>query len=110
MPNFTGPEVRAANVANVAFPTLLEPTDDVPPATLVTSVSNTSGKWKLRGVSHDNGTVASVTVNGAKATILSQASGVADWEITLSESPKSAHATDAAGNVESWAQKWEPGS
>ena len=110
VPNFTGPEVRAANVANVAFPTLLEPTDDVPPATLVTSVSNTSGKWKLRGVSHDNGTVASVTVNGAKATILSQASGVADWEITLSESPKSAHATDAAGNVESWAQKWEPGS
>jgi hypothetical protein len=110
LPNFTGPEVRAATVANVAFPNLLEPKDDLPPATLVTSVSVEAGKWKVRGVSHDNGTVASLTVNGKHATILHQSSGVADWEILLSEAPRSAHATDAAGNAEVWSQKWEPGS
>ena len=57
----------------------------------------------MRGVSHDNGEIATVSVNGHPAKITSQHAGVADWIITL-DAPADgrflAQATDRAGNVE----------
>ena len=38
IPGFTGPDVRAAEIPEVPFPVLLEPVDDLPPATIITSV------------------------------------------------------------------------
>ncbi len=57
----------------------------------------------MRGVSHDNGEIATITVNGHPATIIAQHAGVADWTLTL-DGPASGHyvaqATDRAGNAE----------
>src|SRR5262249_32381313 len=64
---FTGRDVRAAEVPGVPSPTLLEPVDDLPPATMITSVRRRQGKLAVRGVSEDNGAIASVTVNGRPA-------------------------------------------
>ena len=82
---FTGNNARAIQVKDVEFPTLLDPVDDLPPATLITSVRLNGGKVHVRGVSHDNGFLEGVTVNGAKATILSATAGVVDWEITIDQ-------------------------
>ena len=38
MPKLTGDESRAAEVTDVAFPNPLHPVDDLPPATVITSV------------------------------------------------------------------------
>jgi len=79
----------------VEFPELLSPVDDLPPATIITSVS----KGIVRGTTCDNGTVKRVLVNGreAKAT----APNFAEWEIALEDLSKvEAWAEDAAGNVE----------
>ena len=100
---FTGPDVRASEVEGVAFPTLLEPVDDLPPSSIVTSARTQGGKVLVKGVSHDNGDIASVSVNGQPAKLISVANGVVDWEITL-DAPRdgviSARATDKAGNLE----------
>jgi hypothetical protein len=107
---FTGANVRAIQVKDIQFPALLEPVDDLPPATLITSVRPSGGKVHARGVTHDNGDLDSVTVNGAKATILSTAAGVVDWEITL-ERPSNglleARGRDKDGNVEKVAHVWK---
>jgi hypothetical protein len=100
---FTGKDVRAAKVKSAEFPTLLEPVDDLPPATMITSVEKMKGKLFVRGVTQDNGDIASVTVNGSAATILSSHAGVVDWETSLD--PRSANkviakATDRNGNAE----------
>ena len=81
---------------------VLEPVDDLPPVTVITSVQRLEkGKVIVRGTSVDNGVVSKVMVNGHefKAT----ASG--EWEAVLLNVPPgalklSAHAVDAAGNVE----------
>jgi hypothetical protein len=100
---FTGKDVRAADVAPVPFPTLLEPVDDLPPATAITTVRGSGGKLLIGGVTQDNGEVAQVTLNGRLVKIRSAAAGVVDWEITL-DPPKdgkiAAKATDRAGNTE----------
>jgi hypothetical protein len=100
---FTGKDVRSAQVSNVPFPTLLEPLDDLPPATIITSVREDGGKLFVRGVSQDNGEIAAVTVNGRPARIVESHSGLADWEVAV-DGPfphtLDAHATDRAGNVE----------
>jgi len=100
---FTGKDVRAAEVASVPFPELLKPIDDLAPATLVTSVRKVGGQLLVRGVSHDNGEITSITVNGRPAKVLETNAGVVDWEITL-DAPRdgkvSAAATDRAGNTE----------
>ena len=55
----------------------------------------------MRGVTHDNGEVADVTVNGQRAKILTQHAGVADWELTLTAAKElTATARDRAGNAE----------
>jgi len=101
--DWTGPEARAAIVNDVQFPELLAPRDEVPPATLITGIQAMGKKHVLYGISHDNGEIKSVTVNGQAAEILTQQAGVADWTITLDLPPDSrysAQATDQAGNVE----------
>ncbi len=96
----TGDESRAAEVKDVAFPELLHPVDDLPPATVITSIRRQSdGKLLVRGFCSDNGIVKKVLVNGteAKAT----GSNFSEWEATVADAPTvSAHAEDEKGNVE----------
>ena len=100
---FTGRDVRAATVTGVEFPRLLDPVDDLAPATIITSVRRTGGRLVVHGVSHDNGDVASVTVNGVSASLLPAGSGIADWKADI-EAPAdgmlTARAVDRAGNDE----------
>lgn len=100
---WTGPEARAITATGIPFPGLLEPVDDLPPATLITSVRVTGSGLEVRGLSHDNGEIANVSVNGLPARIITQHAGVADWVVAI-DSPLDrairAMATDAAGNVE----------
>jgi hypothetical protein len=103
--DFTGKDVRAADVTGVAFPQLLDPIDDLPPATMITSVRQAKDKLIVRGVSHDNGEIESVLVNGQPAAILRAQAGVADWEISFDLGSSkilklAAKAADAAGNAE----------
>jgi len=104
IPGFTGKRVRAAEAHGVEFPSLLDPVDDLPPATMITGVWGRGGERLVRGVSHDNGRVRSVSVNGWPATIVANYAGVAEWEVTLAAGaatePVSASASDDAGNVE----------
>jgi len=99
-PPLTGDESRVAEVKDVPFPELLHPVDDLPPATVVTSVAKQAdGKWLVRGTCSDNGSFKRVVVNGqeAKAT----AGNFAEWEIQVADaSTISAYAEDEAGNVE----------
>ncbi len=100
---WTGKEVRAAEVKRMAFPQLLAPVDDLPPATLITSIQPNGTQRIVRGISHDNGEIATITVNGRPATITTQHAGVADWAITLDAPPDgryNAKATDFSGNAE----------
>jgi hypothetical protein len=100
---WTGSEARAAPVKGIDFPQLLKPVDDLPPATLITGIKPTGTKRLVNGVSHDNGEIASVTVNGHPAKITAQHAGVADWSITLdvpTDGRFVAKATDRAGNEE----------
>jgi len=108
-PLLTGPESRVAEVSNVAFPKLLDPIDDFPPATVITHIAPSPTDWGggdggllVRGTSSDNGTITKVVVNGvnAKAT----RANFAVWEVTLSNvkvgTEIRAHAVDEAGNAE----------
>lgn len=92
-----------AEVAAVRWPTLLNPVDDLPPATIITSMHRDGGTLVVEGVSHDNGRITSVSVGGRDATIVGCNAGVADWTATLkapAEGTVAAFATDEAGNVE----------
>jgi len=70
-PPLTGSEARVAEVADTKWPELLNRVDDVPPATIITSVSYRDGHVVVRGVSHDNGEITAITVNNSKADIVS---------------------------------------
>jgi hypothetical protein len=98
----TGDESKVAEVKGVPFPQLLDPVDDLPPTTVITSVDRVgSGKLLVRGTTADNGTVKKVIVNGQEAR--ATAANFAEWEITLDGSVGvrlEAHAEDAAGNIE----------
>ncbi len=107
-PPLTGDSSLVAEVDDVAFPELLEPVDDLPPATIITSTRHVKGKLLVKGLSHDNGTIARVRVNGMDATVTAANAGVIDWEITLdapADGNVMAHATDQAGNVEKMVHK-----
>jgi hypothetical protein len=100
---FTGKDVRAAEVKGVAFPTLLDPVDDLPPATMITSVRRDGANLSVCGITQDNGDIAAITVNGHAARIVSLHAGVADWEISLAipaDGRVLATAADKSGNVE----------
>jgi hypothetical protein len=106
----TGDESRVAEVHDIAFPRLLEPVDDLPPATVITHVKRLAGgKLHVRGTTSDNGAVATVIVNGQAAKALRP--NLAEWEVVLTgvkagEVKLQAHAEDAAGNVEKIAHEW----
>src|SRR5262249_11171351 len=64
-PPLTGDSSRVAEVHDVEFPRLLDPVDDLPPATVITHVRRLEdGKVAVRGTTSDNGTVRRVLVNG----------------------------------------------
>ncbi|MDX2165614.1 MAG: G8 domain-containing protein [Deltaproteobacteria bacterium] len=105
----TGDESRIAEVTHVAFPRLLTPRDDQPPATVITfptagiPVRLQGGSLTVTGTSTDDVRVQHVTVNGEPAqptddeflqwTVTLR--GVAPGPLTLT-----AVSEDAAGNVE----------
>ena len=100
---FTGKDVRAAEVEDSEFPTLLEPIDDLPAATMITFVRTVKDKLLVKGVTHDNGDIASITVNGKTAKIISSHAGVTDWQVSIDARGASkliAKAIDTAGNAE----------
>jgi len=103
VPQLTGDESRAVEVSGVSFPQVLDPTDDLPPATVITRVVRTGSRVTVKGVTSDNGPVKRVLVNGKEARAVSP--NFAEWELTLEGVPAGAfevkaHAEDAAGNVE----------
>jgi Tfp pilus assembly protein PilN len=87
----------------VAFPTLLHPMDDLPPATMIRSVHKSGSKLVVTGLSEDNGEVAGVMVNGSAATMVSASAGEVEWRAEI-DAPADgvivASATDRTGNVE----------
>ena len=92
-----------AEVTGVVWPELLDEIDDQSPATVVLSVAADASRVVVRGISHDNGEISSVEVNGEAAELLVSASGVVDWQATLEVSPGTpimAFAKDRAGNIE----------
>ncbi len=97
----TGDESRAAETTGVAFPTPVTPVDDLPPATVITSVVKRGGKLLVSGTCSDNGTVKRVLVNDQR--VKETSANFAIWEIELDTAAVkavSAHAEDEAGNVE----------
>jgi hypothetical protein len=100
---FTGKDVRAAEVATVPFPVLLEPVDDLPPVTVILSVRREGNRLRVKGTTEDNGDIASVMVNGHPAALQASAPGIADWEIVVPTPTNGillAKAADKAGNIE----------
>jgi hypothetical protein len=100
---FTGKDVRAAEVAGVEFPVLLQPVDDLPPATAITRIARDGDALVVRGVTSDNEGIAAVAVSGAAAAVLAEHAGVADWEARIPPplpDVLSAGARDRAGNEE----------
>ncbi len=83
----------------VDYPKPLDPTDDLPPTTVITHVAKTNGKLVVRGTTSDNNAVKRVVVNGAEAKATT--ANFAQWEVVLAATTElKAHAEDAAGNVE----------
>jgi hypothetical protein len=98
-PGLTGDQSRRAKVTGVDFPKVLDPVDDLPPATIITAVTRVEGKLVIRGVTGENGTVKRVLVNGVEAK--ASRANFAEWEAVVPMAPElAAHAEDAAGNVE----------
>ena len=89
------------DVSDIDFPQLLDPIDDLPPATVITQVTPREGQLLVQGTCSDNNAVKRVIVNGAAARATSD--NFATWEITLDRSGHSeiiAQGEDTAGNVE----------
>lgn len=101
-PPLTGDQSRVTEVADVAFPELLHPVDDQPPATVITTIRRTDSGWIVAGICQDNNEVRQVSVNGQSAK--SMRGNFAEWEVMLETLPTDgsihAKATDSAGNVE----------
>ena len=100
---WTGSDARAAQSKAVVFPQILTPVDDLPPSTLITGITAAGARRVVSGVSHDDGEIATITVNGVPATITAQHAGVADWNVTI-DAPAygryAAKAIDRAANEE----------
>jgi hypothetical protein len=101
----TGHEARVTEVHDVEFPKLLDPVYDLPPTTVITNVRRVAGNRALvRGTTAANGPVKRVLVNGKEAHAVRD--NFAEWELEL-DAPRggdanlTAHAEDAAGNIES---------
>ena len=100
-PPLTGDESRVLEVLDVPFPQLLDPIDDQPPSTVITSVTRTTDGWLIRGSASDNGEIKQVRVNGTSAQTVRD--NFAEWEVVLLNSKLTeirSLASDAAGNAE----------
>ena len=100
-PPLTGDESRVTEVSDIDFPQLLDPIDDLPPATVITQVTPRERQLLVQGTCSDNNAVKRVLVNGQAARATSD--NFATWEVTLDRSGLSeiiAHSEDAAGNIE----------
>src|SRR5262249_30844179 len=87
------------------YPGKLRPVDDLPPVTVITRVLAKDGKLLVRGTTTDDGAVKKVLVNGKEAKAVSP--NFAEWEVVLEAAEKvTAHAEDAAGNVEKRPHEW----
>lgn len=99
----TGDESRIAEVKNVPWPELLTPVDDLPPVTVITDIMQQKQQLVIKGITHDNGEIRSVIVNGHQAELKHSTPGVVDWLIKI-DKPKTkrvqAYSRDQAGNVE----------
>jgi hypothetical protein len=105
----TGDDSRVAEVSGIEFPQLLNPVDDLPPATIVTAparegtVKAANRTLVIRGTTTDNVATQRVIVNGVEARSL--AFNFHEWEARLTDLKPgkltiTAVAEDAAGNVE----------
>lgn len=102
----TGDESVVAEVKGVVWPQLLNPVDDLPPATIILSARRQGDKLQVKGVSHDNGVIRSITVNGQAAKLDIIQAGLVDWTAHLPlprDGRVVAAAVDEAGNRESLA-------
>jgi len=108
-PPLTGPTSRVKETAGVDFPQVLQPVDDTPPATIITSPARgitaklQGGKLHVQGVTTDNVRTKRVLVNGIPATDIDY--NFHRWEVTLENLKPGpvkliAGAEDEAGNVE----------
>jgi hypothetical protein len=103
VPTITSDESAAREVSDIEWPEPLDPIDDLPPATIVTLVTRDGDLLRVTGVSHDNGEIDAVVVNGLPATIDGRNCGVVDWSIAVSPAPDgtiTAFGIDESGNVE----------
>ena len=104
-PPLTGDQSVVTEVRDVPFPQLLDPVDDLPPTTFITSTAvQKDGRLRVTGITHDNGEIATILVNGQPAKAVFAQPGLADWEITIdlpATSKITAWAKDKAGNTES---------
>jgi hypothetical protein len=110
----TGEEARVKEVKDVAFPKLLDPIDDTPPATIITypprgiAAKRDGNRLIVRGTTTDNVRTKRVVVNGVEARDVDY--NYHQWEAVLEnvspgEVTITAHAEDAAGNVERHAHR-----
>jgi hypothetical protein len=108
-PPLTGDESRVAEVKDVEFPKVLDPVDDLAPATIITSPAVGSAARLenatliVRGTTTDNVQTRRVTVNGVEAR--STDFDFHQWEVRLTglkpgKLKLEAKAEDAAGNIE----------
>ena len=82
-PPLTGDESVVAEVTDVDVARAARPGGRPAAGDGHHAVRREGGKLRVTGISHDNGEIASVTVNGQPAKIASQTAGVADWRIEL---------------------------
>lgn len=102
-PQLTSDESRVAEVRDIAWPKLLDPVDDLPPATIITAVIRRGEKLEIQGITHDNGEVEAVSVNGATAIPEMKSPGVVIWRVEVNRPANGkllAQGTDNAGNRE----------
>jgi hypothetical protein len=98
-----GDDPRRVAPLDTQRPEVPDPIDDFPPVTVITHVRKVDGTtWIVRGTTTDNDVVKKVLVNGQEAKAL--APNFAEWEVTLKDvkpgAKITAHAEDAAGNIE----------
>lgn len=82
--------------------------DDLPPSTIITRTETTAdGLWRVSGVTAEDGTTKSVTVNGRPAE--SVRDHFAEWQVTIpmpADGKIVARAKDAEGNEELTPHEW----
>ncbi len=110
----TGRDSRVAEVTDIEFPTVLDPIDDLPPATIIVYPANGAtvrakdGTLVVRGATTDNSRTRRVVVNGVEAKDVdynfhawqARLTGIQPGPLTIT-----AYGEDTAGNKEITAHK-----